>query len=316
MGEKNNLGHNIRVHGTARTTPPVTQALDAMIKKEAGSIKIITLKGVPVYLHWSFPAAGLVLYIFAKFAIPETIYYCIAFTFLIILHEIGHATVAHYQGLKVFSIKFSGAGGLCKTESPKSFIAAILFASAGIFIQIVILLSTVLYLRVIGNPNSVFGKCLAITFIYANAAMVILNLIPQKRHRQNYGTDGYLLWKLTSNRIFSRSYVFPDTSATLSPKTQLTQLEGYMPQAFKTGIEILNDNNTTMEFVVSTLKIHMEISQEEAIAIMVDIHTKGGILIPFPSYEKACDVAIAITSDAKSNGYRIICRAVNVQQPL
>ena len=115
-----------------------------MNNKEAGSIKILTLKGIPVYLHWSFPAAGLVLYIIAKFKFPETIYFCIAFTFLIILHEIGHAAVARYQGLEVFSIKISGAGGLCKTESPKNYIAAILFASAGIFVQIFILLSTVL----------------------------------------------------------------------------------------------------------------------------------------------------------------------------
>ena len=144
--------------------------------------------------------------------------------------------------------------------------------------------------------------------------MVILNLIPQKRHRRNFGTDGYLLWKLAKNRILGKSYVFPDTSPTFSSKTQLIQLEGYMPQDFKTGIEILNDNNTTMEFVVSTLTTHLRITQEEAISIMADIHTKGGILIPFPSFKKASHVASAITSDAKLNGFKLICRAVNVQQ--
>ena len=285
-----------------------------MNNKKAGSLKIFILKDVPVYLHWSFPAAGLLLYIFAKFAIPETIYLCIAYTLIIILHEIGHASVARFFGLEVFSIEISGAGGLCKTEPPPNFIAAILFSSAGIMAQTVLLLSTVFSLEIFGNPTSVFGRCFAITFIYANSAMIVLNLIPQKRSGENYGTDGYLLWKLTVNQILGRLYVFPDTSATFSPKTQLTRLQGYIPQGFKAGIEILNDNTTTMEFVVSTLTTHMDIAQEEAIAMMLDIHRKGGILISLPSYEKASEVARAITSDATANGFKLICRAIHIQQ--
>jgi ATP-dependent Clp protease adapter protein ClpS len=87
-----------------------------------------------------------------------------------------------------------------------------------------------------------------------------------------------------------------------------------VPPGFTTGIEILNDNHTTMEFVVSALNTHLRMPQEEAIAAMLDIHAKGGLLISLPTYEKAISVATAITSDAIANGFSLICRPVVVQQ--
>jgi ATP-dependent Clp protease adapter protein ClpS len=285
-----------------------------MSDNKTGNLKIIIIKGIPVYVHWSLLLAGLLISINAKFAIPETIYLCIGYTLLIILHELGHAYVARYFGLKVLSIEISGAGGLCLTETPPTFIAAIAFSSAGILAQAFLLLGTVLYLITIENAPSVFSTCLVISFIIANGVIIVLNLIPWKRHIDNFGTDGYLLWKLIVNRIRGKSYVFPDTSATFSPKMRLTQLQGYMPPDFKTGIEILNDNNTTMEFVVTALTTHLNIPREEAIEMMLDIHSKGGILISLPSYEIANKAADAITSDAKKSGFKLICRTVDVQQ--
>ena len=150
------------------------------------------------------------------------------------------------------------------------------------------------------------------TFVYINGAMILLNLIPKKRHRDDFGTDGYLLWRLMVDRIRGRSYVFPDTSASFSTETQLANLQGYMPEGFKTGIEILNDNNTTMAFVVSTLTTHLNISREEATTMMFEIHSKGGLLIPMASHEAARSVADAISSDAIANGFKLICRSVAV----
>ncbi|MEJ2156889.1 MAG: ATP-dependent Clp protease adaptor ClpS [Desulfobacteraceae bacterium] len=256
----------------------------------------------------------MLIYIIIKFAIPETIYFCIAYTLLIILHELGHASAARILGLKVFSLEISGAGGLCITEPPPNFITAIAFSSAGILAQALLLLGTASYLIIFGNPTSIFGTCLVITFTIANGIVLVLNLIPHKRHGDDFGTDGYLLWKLLANRVRGRHYSYPDTSATFSSKTRLTQLQGFMPPDFTTGIEILNDNNTTMEFVVSSLTTHLNMTQEDAISMMLDIHTNGGILISTPTYEKATRVATAITADAKANGFKLRCRSVAVQQ--
>jgi ATP-dependent Clp protease adapter protein ClpS len=86
-----------------------------------------------------------------------------------------------------------------------------------------------------------------------------------------------------------------------------------VPQGFESGIEILKDNNTTMAFVVSSLTTHLNFTREEAVAVMLTIHTKGGILISLPSYEMANNVANAITADAMANGFKLICRSVRVQ---
>jgi hypothetical protein len=133
---------------------------------KTGSFKIIILNGIPVYVHWSFPAGGLLISSFFKFALPDTIYFCIAYTLLIILHELSHAAAACNFGLKVLSIEISGAGGLCRTEFPRTFITAIVFSSAGILAQALLLVGTFSYLEIVGNPTSIFGKCIAITFMF------------------------------------------------------------------------------------------------------------------------------------------------------
>jgi ATP-dependent Clp protease adapter protein ClpS len=281
---------------------------------KAGSLKINILRGIPVFIHWSLPAGGLLISTFVGFALPDVIYFCIAYTLLIVIHELGHASAARYFGLGIFRLQISGAGGQCVTGTPRTFIAAIAFSTAGILAQALLLIGTLIYLEIIGKPMSIFGTCLSIAFVYVNCAMLVVNLIPRKRPRDNFGTDGYLLWKLTVNRIRGKSYAFPDTSATLSPKKRLAELQGFVPPGFTTGIEILNDNHTTMEFVVSALNTHLRMPQEEAIAAMLDIHAKGGLLISLPTYEKAISVATAITSDAIANGFSLICRPVVVQQ--
>ena len=285
-----------------------------MSDTKKGSFKLNILKGIPVSVHWTFLAGGLLISVFVKFDLPDTICFCIAYALLVIIHELAHATAARFSRLQVFEVEISGTGGLCLTESPRNFSAAMALSSAGILAQVFILVSTLFYIEIFGKPTSNFGECLAITFIYVNVVMLVFNTIPSKEPSDNFGTDGYLLWKLLANRIRGRPYTFPDTSATFPPETRLIKLQGFMPSGFKTGIEILNDNDTTMEFVVSALTTHVNMPEEEAISAMLDIHKKGGLLISMPTYEKAIGVATAITSGAKANGFNLICRPVDVEQ--
>jgi ATP-dependent Clp protease adapter protein ClpS len=67
-----------------------------------------------------------------------------------------------------------------------------------------------------------------------------------------------------------------------------------------------------MEFVVSTLMKHLNLDQESAVMVMIAIHTKGGILISFPTLEKAGQVAAGISADARAGGHAFVCRTVSV----
>ena len=83
------------------------------MQQRSGSLRLVTIRGVPVFIHWSVPIAGLLLSIFAGFQPLESIYYCVAFVLLIAVHELGHFSAARFFGLKVFAIDISGAGGKC-----------------------------------------------------------------------------------------------------------------------------------------------------------------------------------------------------------
>jgi ATP-dependent Clp protease adaptor protein ClpS len=145
--------------------------------------------------------------------------------------------------------------------------------------------------------------------------LIFINLIPYKKRSENFGSDGYILWKLIIQKLYRRPFVYPDTSATFSTKTSLLGLNDFIPPGFEVGIEILNDNTTTMGFVVGTLSKNLGIDREEAIEMMLNIHKNGGLLIPLKSYELAKEVSSAICDEAKREGFNLVCRAV-LAQPL
>jgi len=76
-------------------------------------------------------------------------------------------------------------------------------------------------------------------------------------------------------------------------------------------VEILNDNTTQMEFVVNAVMHHIGVSRQEAVRIMLTIHTRGGILLSIPSMAEAEKAAQGITADAREHNYTLVCRAVS-----
>lgn len=80
------------------------------------------------------------------------------------------------------------------------------------------------------------------------------------------------------------------------------------------GVEIFNDDKTTMEFVVNVLQHELAMNFSAAVAIMQHIHDKGHALIPIASPSEAERIANAITVEARRSGYPLVCRAVSAQQ--
>jgi ATP-dependent Clp protease adapter protein ClpS len=112
-------------------------------------------------------------------------------------------------------------------------------------------------------------------------------------------------WPLQRTASAAVSPVFP-------PDTCLLSLDGFVPDGFVTGIEILNDSTTPMEFVAGVLMKHFEYSREHAMTVMLEIHERGGLLIPLPSSERAALVATLIGSEAREHSHALVCRAVSV----
>ena len=73
------------------------------------------------------------------------------------------------------------------------------------------------------------------------------------------------------------------------------------PPLFK--IIYLNDDHTSMEFVVSSLIDYFNYNPDTASAITVDIHEKGSAVVAVLPYEIAEQKGIEVTLDARAQGY-------------
>jgi ATP-dependent Clp protease adaptor protein ClpS len=73
------------------------------------------------------------------------------------------------------------------------------------------------------------------------------------------------------------------------------------PPMFK--VIYINDNQTTLEFVIQSLIEHFRYSYETAEKITVDIHTQGSATVAVLPYEIAEQKGIEVTLNARTNGY-------------
>jgi ATP-dependent Clp protease adaptor protein ClpS len=85
---------------------------------------------------------------------------------------------------------------------------------------------------------------------------------------------------------------------TTKPKVNLELQE---PPMFK--VIYLNDNQTTMEFVIETLMDFFNYTTETAVKITEDIHHEGSAVVAVLPYEIAEQKGIEVTVCARSQNY-------------
>lgn len=73
------------------------------------------------------------------------------------------------------------------------------------------------------------------------------------------------------------------------------------PPMFK--VIYLNDNQTTMEFVIETLVEFFNYNTETALHITEDIHTEGSAVVAVLPYEVAEQKGIEVTVHARAQNY-------------
>ena len=121
-------------------------------------------------------------------------------------------------------------------------------------------------------------------------------------------------FSLAEARLRRMGYPLTGSAAGISlpPDSSLLQLPGFKPEGFLNGIEILNDDKTPMAFVVAVLEKRAGLDRPSSIRAMLQIHTNGGILLPFESRQAAIRVAESITLESLQNNHQLICRAVGI----
>lgn len=87
-----------------------------------------------------------------------------------------------------------------------------------------------------------------------------------------------------------------DTKTKIEPRTDLKE-----PPLFK--VVYLNDNQTTMEFVIESLIEHFDYTPSTAEKITLDIHEDGSAVVAVLPYEMAEQKGIEVTVSARSEGY-------------
>jgi ATP-dependent Clp protease adaptor protein ClpS len=87
-----------------------------------------------------------------------------------------------------------------------------------------------------------------------------------------------------------------DTKVTIKPNLSLAE-----PPLFK--IIYINDNVTSMEFVVSSLIDYFNYTEDTAAGITTNIHTEGSAVVAVLPYEIAEQKGIEVTITARAQGF-------------
>ena len=276
--------------------------------------KVATILGIPIYIQRSYLYGGLFLALIAETGPAGIAGYCVAYAVLFALHEIAHAVTARGLGLKVHAINLSAIGGTCVVQLPRRPRDAWAVYSAGLVVQAALLVVTLAIVALHGDPASSFGSAIVTTFIWINAVVLLVNLLPG-RTAMGGRTDGDVLWGLARHAFRGDPHPLAAqmaASPVFDPSTNLLERADLIPEGFRDGIAFYNDDTTPMEFVVEILHRHAGLDPEAASASMLAIHRHGGLLLPMSSREAATATAAAIAHDARERGHHLVCKAVSV----
>jgi Zn-dependent protease len=159
-----------------------------------------TIRNHPILVHWSVPlvACGVIAFNYAApvTALVSVISYCI----ILVVHELGHATVARRRRCSVTTIEIYPLHGLCRFY-PNIADDVPMVAWGGVLAQLLSaacimgLAEVLAYTQVpsLAPLNAIFG-----ILGPANVGIALLNLLPIPRF------DGAVAWKVVS--LFARRF--------------------------------------------------------------------------------------------------------------
>ena len=137
-------------------------------------------RGVPISLHWTV-LIGLPWFYYETRSFADTAIAFVAFFFLILIHELGHAAVARWRGVEVEDIRLFFIHGTCSTEEPDYELDDVLIAWGGVaaqFVVLVIAFSAGLLLPTVSPFAHGLASTLLRVLTEINLFIMIVNLLP------------------------------------------------------------------------------------------------------------------------------------------
>jgi Zn-dependent protease len=155
-------------------------------------VRQVRIFDAPLYVHWSVLLitallASLSFLVGFWFAITAAVCYFA----LILLHEAGHAFVAHRLGYEVEAIRLSGWHGRCEFEAPETEEHHVMIVWGGVLAQLALALPMVALMMLAGRENLGYAGGLAVTILgRTNLIIAAINLLPVP------GLDGAIAWRI------------------------------------------------------------------------------------------------------------------------
>ena len=149
-------------------------------------------RGVPISAHWTV-LIGLPWFYYETRSLAGTAIAFVAFCFLILAHELGHAAVARWRRVEVESIRLFFIHGTCATEEPHYELDDVLIAWGGVaaqFVVLVVAFSADLLLSAFAPVAGWIASPVFRVLIGANIFIMILSLIPVAPF------DGFKAWRI------------------------------------------------------------------------------------------------------------------------
>jgi stage IV sporulation protein FB len=142
-----------------------------------GYLRLFTVRGVPVSVHWSLPIGALVLG--GLRLVPG---FWLGFVIVVLVHESGHALIARALGVRVHEIEINGMGGLCRHDVASEYASAQI-AWGGVLAQAALLALAVPLSIAMPVPFHVPAAAdvwaqLMDALVRVNLLMIVINLLP------------------------------------------------------------------------------------------------------------------------------------------
>ncbi len=139
---------------------------------QTGFWTIARYRGVPIRLHWSLPLGAL---FFGRFAFVPGFW--LGFVALVLVHELGHASLARARKLSVYDVQVHGLGGVCVHRRGTPFDDAIV-AWGGVLAQFFVLYVPARVLLALVPVTSEFSAQLLSALLTTNLWLIGINLLP------------------------------------------------------------------------------------------------------------------------------------------
>jgi Zn-dependent protease len=183
-----------------------------------GYVKVARFGAAPVRVHWTTPVGAFFFCgLFTEVAFAPAAW--IAFFFLVLVHELGHAVLARRFGMRVTSIDVHGLGGMCRLSGQTSDVNRAKIAWGGVVAQALLLVATALAAPTHSGSHAV-GQIVQ-TWTAVNVLVIAFNLLP---FRGLDGAEAWLLFRWRNVRHYGRQTALEAKKRKLEKK--LERLEG------------------------------------------------------------------------------------------